>query len=78
MPAILIEVTVKPNARGGASLAQEPDGSWTARVRSPPIEGRANAELIALIADHFRCPRSAITLRRGASGRRKSLRIELP
>ena len=75
MPAILIEVMVKPNARS-ASLVQEPDGSWTARVRSPPIEGRANAELVALVAQHFGCPKSAVTIRRGASARRKSLRVE--
>jgi len=75
MPAILIEVMVKPNARR-ASLVQESDGSWTARVKSPPVEGRANAELVALVAEHFGCPKSAVTIRRGVSGRRKSLRIE--
>jgi len=75
MPAIFIEVTVKPNARS-ASLVQESDGRWTARVRAPPVEGRANAELLALVAEHFGCPKSAVTIRRGASGRRKALKIE--
>jgi uncharacterized protein len=75
MPATVIQVKVKPNARS-SSLVQLTDGSWSAQVKSPAIEGRANQELIALVASHFRCPKSAVTIRRGVSGRRKLVRIE--
>jgi hypothetical protein len=73
--AIFIQVKVKPNARVSA-LAQAADGSWIARLKSPPVEGRANEELIALVAGHFRCPRSAVSIKSGASGRSKLIKIE--
>lgn len=65
-----ILVAVKPNARESV-LEQGADGSWTARVKAPPVDGKANAELIALLARRFGCPKSAVTIRSGAAGRRK-------
>ena len=70
----IIEVKVKPNARTRA-LEQE-GGVWRAQLRSPPVDGRANAELIALVAKHFGVPKSAVTIKRGASGRTKLVRID--
>jgi uncharacterized protein (TIGR00251 family) len=55
---------------------QETDGSWTARVKSPPVDGKANKELVALVADRFRCPKSAVSIKSGASGRSKLVKIE--
>ena len=72
---ILIRVKVKPNARQ-TSLEQLPDGSWLARVRSPATEGRANRELLALVAEHFRCPKAAVSVKSGATSRTKLIRIE--
>lgn len=68
-------VKVKPNARA-SSLTREADGTWTARVKAPPVDGKANDELIRLVAAHFRCPKSAVSIKTGASGRTK--RIEIP
>lgn len=69
-----IRVKVKPNARQ-TSLEQLADGSWLARVRSPATEGRANKELLALVAGHFGCPRGAVSVKSGASSRTKLIRI---
>jgi uncharacterized protein (TIGR00251 family) len=69
-----LQVRVKPNAKV-ASLVQEADGTWHARLKSPPVDGKANQELIALVARHFRCPKSAVVIRRGAGGRTKVLRV---
>jgi hypothetical protein len=71
----VLRVKVKPRARD-SSFVQETDGTWTARVKSPPVDGKANAELIALVAGHFRCPKSAVTIKSGASGRIKLVKIE--
>jgi uncharacterized protein (TIGR00251 family) len=73
--ARLIEVSVKPNARV-SSLEQSSDGTWLARLKSPPVDGKANAELIALLAHHFACRKSQIVIRGGASGRRKWVEID--
>jgi uncharacterized protein (TIGR00251 family) len=69
-----LQVKVKPNART-SSLVQAEDGSWLATLKSPPVDGKANAELIALVADHFRCPKAAVSIKSGASGRMKLVRI---
>ncbi len=75
MAATIIQVKVKPNARQ-TSLQQLPDGSWLATVRSAATEGKANRELIALLADHFRCPKAAVSIKSGAASRTKLIRVE--
>jgi uncharacterized protein (TIGR00251 family) len=72
--AVIIRVKVKPNARA-ARLVRQPDASWSAAVKSPAHEGRANAELIALIAGHFGCRKSAVSIKSGHSGRIKLIEI---
>lgn len=72
---IIIQVKVKPKSRV-STLEQVEGGTWLARVKAAPIDGKANAELIALVADHFRCRKSAVSIKSGASGRMKLVRIE--
>jgi len=74
----MLQVKVKPNARVSA-LAPPADGDvWSASLKAPPVDGRANDELVALVAKHFDCPRSRVSIRSGASGRMKLVRIEGP
>jgi uncharacterized protein len=75
MPATVIRVRVKPNSRTSV-LTRSADGRWVAHVKAPPIEGRANQELIALIARQFHCVKAAVSIKSGASGRMKVVRIE--
>lgn len=74
MPKV-IQVKVKPNARVSL-LEQQGPGVWLAQLKSPPIDGKANEELIALVARQFACRKSAVTIKSGASGRMKLVRIE--
>lgn len=64
MPTRLLRVKVKPNARA-ASLTEGPGGVWQASLRSPPVDGKANAELVALVAERFGRPKSAISIKSG-------------
>ena len=73
--AQFIEVKVKPNA-GASMLRQDETGLWLAELKSPPVDGKANAELIALVAKHFGCRKSAVSIKSGSSGRVKLLKIE--
>jgi uncharacterized protein (TIGR00251 family) len=68
-------VKVKPQARS-SSLEQLEDGTWRAMLKSPPVDGKANAELIALVAERFGCRKADVTIRSGASGRMKLVRVE--
>ena len=71
----IVTVKVKPNARV-SSLDEAGDGSLTAQIKSPPVDGKANAELIGLIARHFGCSKSAVSIKSGGSSRTKRVRIE--
>jgi uncharacterized protein (TIGR00251 family) len=73
--AVVLQVKVKPNARA-SKLEQAEDGSWLAQLKAAPVDGKANEELIALIAKHFDCRKSAVTIKSGASGRMKLVRIQ--
>jgi len=75
MSAQFLEVKVKPNA-GMSVLRQEAAGGWLALLRSAPVDGKANAELIGLIAKQFGCRKSAVSIKSGASGRTKLVKIE--
>jgi uncharacterized protein (TIGR00251 family) len=77
VPGTVIEVKVKPNSR--VSLLEQGEGGvWFAQVKSPPVDGKANEELLALVARHFGCRKSAVSLKSGASARTKLVRIEGP
>ncbi|HXD83459.1 MAG TPA: DUF167 domain-containing protein [Rudaea sp.] len=68
-----LSVKVKPNAR--TSSLEQVDDSWLAQIKSPPVDGKANAELIALIAEKFGCRKNQVTIKAGAGGRMKLVRI---
>jgi uncharacterized protein (TIGR00251 family) len=74
--AITMQIKVKPNARA-SSLEQQPDGTWTARLRAPPIDGKANEELRALIANHYGCRKADVEIKSGATGRNKLVKVEI-
>jgi len=73
--SVVIRVKVKPQSRA-STLEQTADGSWTAQLVAPPVDGKANAELVALVARHFGCAKSAVSIRSGAASRMKLVRIE--
>ncbi|HSD47337.1 MAG TPA: DUF167 domain-containing protein [Pyrinomonadaceae bacterium] len=70
-----IQIKVKPNSRASL-LEQKEDGTWVAQLKSPPVDGKANEELIALVAKHFGCKKTAVEIRSGATGRLKLVRVE--
>ncbi len=71
----VLQIKVKPNARVSALTAQA-DGSWLAEIKAPPIDGKANDELIRLIAEHFDCRKIQITIKSGSTGRLKRVVID--
>ena len=75
MPTVLMRIKVKPKARN-SELVQVPDGTWLARLKSPPVDGKANEELVALVAEHFKCRKAAVSIKSGATGRTKLVKVE--
>lgn len=76
---VLLSVRLTPKASrdGIDGLAGLSDGSIVAkmRVRAVPENGKANDALIRLVAQALDLPRSAISLRSGASARTKVLAL---
>ncbi len=70
-----LQVKVKPQARV-SQLTQQPDGTWLAQLKSAPVDGKANAELLGLVAKQFGCRVAQVSIRSGASGRMKLVRVE--
>ncbi len=73
---MLLQIRMKPRSRTSL-LEQGGDGTWLARVKSPPVDGRANAELLALVAKHFGCPKSAVRIKSGAGSRIKRVEVDV-
>lgn len=46
------------------------------RLAAPPVDGKANAALMAFLAEKLSLPKSSISIRSGATARRKLLEIE--
>ena len=69
-----LQIRAKPGSRA-STLEPQPDGTWVARLKSPPLDGKANAELVALVAERFGCRKADVTIRSGAGGRMKLVEI---
>ncbi len=72
--SFVITVRAKPRSSVSALEAETP-GTWIARLRSSPVDGKANAELIALVAKHVGCARSCVSVVSGTTARLKLVRI---
>jgi uncharacterized protein (TIGR00251 family) len=70
----VIQIKVKPNSRRSL-LEQNEDGTWLAQIKSPPVDGKANDELIGLVAKQFGCRRSEVSIKSGGSSRLKLIQI---
>ena len=77
MQALVIRVKVKPNARVSRLEQEQGGGHWLAHVKAGPVDGKANKELMQLIAKHFQCRTSAVSIKSGASSRMKLVRIDV-
>ena len=71
----LLRVRVQPRAPRSEIVGWRTDGTLSVRVAAPPVEGRANAALAALLAGALDLRPSAVTVVRGAHGRDKLVRV---
>ncbi len=71
---MVVRVRVKPKSRE-PRIEEATDGTLVAWLRSPPIEGRANHELMERLAEHFGVPRSRVRIRSGSASRLKLVEI---
>ena len=70
-----LRLKVKPGSRVD-ELTELEDGSWLARVKAQPVDGKANSALISLIAGHFGVRKAQVQIKSGASGRSKLVTLK--
>lgn len=70
-----IQVKAKPNAQIN-KLEQHSEGQWSAQIKSPPVNGKANQKFMKLVASHFKCRKSEVSIKGGAMGWLKLIQIE--
>lgn len=63
-----------PRARRTAVAGRHGD-AIRIRLAAPPVDGAANTELVRFLAERLRVPRSAVAIRSGATGRRKTVSV---
>jgi uncharacterized protein (TIGR00251 family) len=71
----VVQIKVKPQSRLSA-LSQDEDGNWLAHIKSLPVDGKANEELIALVAKQFGCAKSQVSIKSGAASKIKRVLID--
>jgi uncharacterized protein len=69
----LIDVTVQPKA--SRSMIVFSDAGIKVYLNSPPVDGRANSECIALLSKALGIAKSFIEIEKGDKGRKKRIRI---
>ncbi len=73
----ILHVKVKPNAKQQSVQTAE-DGSLVVSLKSSPVEGKANAELIKLLAAEFKVAKSDVQIKSGLSSKYKWIEIDIP
>ena len=70
-----VRIRLIPRA-GRDAVAGERDGAVLIRIAAPPVDGKANAALIALVATTLGVPKSAVRIVRGETSRDKVLAVD--
>lgn len=70
---MIIEIKVKTNAK--ESKVEEKGGRLIVHAKAKPIQGKANVEVVSLLAEHFKTGKANVHIIRGANSSRKIVEI---
>lgn len=71
---MLIRVHVTPNSKE-ARVTKVGEASFDVKVDEKAMGGRANRRLVEILSEHFKVPRSRISIVRGAKSRDKMVEV---
>ncbi len=74
---IVLALHVQPGATR-TEVAGRHGEAIKVRLAAPPVDGKANAELLRFLADAFGAPLRDVMLVRGAASRQKVVRVANP
>jgi uncharacterized protein (TIGR00251 family) len=70
----VVEVLVQPRASRTRAVGEH-DGRLKVQLAAPPVDGEANAALVAFLADALGLRKADVAIARGETGRRKTVRV---
>lgn len=73
---LTLSIKAKPSSKR-RELVQQSKNSFIAYLKSPPVDGKANAELISLLSDYFQVPKSSISIKAEFSSSQKLVTIQI-
>ncbi len=71
---VSLAVLVQPRA-SRTRVAGEHDGRLKIQLAAPPVDGEANAALLAFLAAALEVRKADVAIERGETGRRKTIRV---
>ncbi len=71
---VLVRIHVQPRAAKNGFCGIH-GGALKLRITAPPVDGKANELIIAILAKLFRVPKAAVSLVSGQQSRQKRFRV---
>jgi uncharacterized protein (TIGR00251 family) len=71
---VVLELLIQPRA-SRTRVVGEHDGRLKLQLAAPPVDGEANEALVAFLAGALGVRKGDVTIARGESGRRKTVRV---
>ena len=71
---VRILVRVQPRASRNKIVGFK-EGAWQVRVAAPPVDGKANQELIEFLSDSLDVSKSSLIIEKGATGKIKTISV---
>ncbi len=72
---MLIEIKVVPNSKKRELILEE-GGRIKVKLTAPPVNGKANKELVEVLSEYFGVPKRNVTIVKGEYGRKKLVKVE--
>ena len=73
---MLVQVRVTTNAKT-PSVRETGENTLEVRIDEKAVDGRANKRLLKILSQHYKVPRSSISILRGARSRNKIVEVHL-
>lgn len=70
---MIISVRVRPGKR--QNLVTQTDGGFLVDLRAQPVDGKANAALVCVLAEHFGVRKQDVKIKSGKGSREKLVSI---
>lgn len=71
---MILHLRVKPGSKINL-LTKDAEGKWLMKVKAPPVDGKANDEVIRFLSEVLKIPKSKIMIASGHANQFKKIEI---